>query len=168
MRTLPGPLFTFTTFDVFRLPALNISLFPNVLQSHIMATRPGQMHHIAAHSSGPREPPSDENLNLVPNVAIGKQFWFNGVLPADAAIPPIDQTAPALNLNLYRGNVVYRVSTTRIPEDRSGIKLERLAQMLDRELNGTREWDVGSLIADLFTDQALGATVCKLVYSKHF
>lgn len=166
------PLFTFiTTFTTFlHSQTLDICLFPNSLQLPIMATKPVQMHHITAHPSGPIEPQSDEKLNLAPNIAIGKQFWFNGVLPGDAAPaapPPIhDQTA--LNLDLYRGNVVYRVSTTRIPEDQSGIKLERLAQMLDRELNGTREWDVGSLITDLFTDKALGVEVCKLIYSKIF
>lgn len=132
-----------------------------------MATIP---NFIAAHSSGPKDPPSEENL--APLLPPEKQHWFNGKprdAPVEVAENPINAHGNAIELDVYRGTVVYRVSTTRIPADDSAIKLERLAQMLDKELNGTREWDVGSLISDIYTDEALGITkVRKSTHTTHF
>lgn len=130
-----------------------------------MATIP---NFIAAHLSGPIDPNSEENVT--PQLPTAKQHWFNGKphdAPPEHAENPINDQGNAIELDVYCGAVVYRVSTTRTPADESAIKLERLAQMLDRELNGTREWDVGSLITDIFTDKALGIEVRKSTHTIH-
>lgn len=74
-------------------------------------------------------------------------------------VEPLLQEIPETALDADNSGYRQRVSSSRVLEDQSHIKLESLANMLDRELNSTRKWDVSKLLEHMFSDQVLGLPV---------
>jgi hypothetical protein len=72
--------------------------------------------------------------------------------------------APDLEFG-YEGIVLNHISTMQLPDNNSNIKLEKLACMLDADLNGTGEWDVTGLVLEIFSDDTMGMKVSKFLLS---
>lgn len=110
--------------------------------------------------------PLEEEILLGPQQGPPQQGWFLdkpepltksvASLIANEQAPPVGE---AQLHALYGGDYLQRIASTRVPDDNSHVKLEQLANMLDRELNGTRKWDVQGLSEGLFSDRVLGFPV---------
>lgn len=105
---------------------------------------------------------------LPPQIAVQNEPWFNKKPPPLNIISPVlfpgDESnhlpEPDLQpVESYDSSYHQRVSSSRVPDNQSHVKLQPLANMLDRELNGTRRWDVGKLLEHLFSDEVLGLPV---------
>lgn len=118
---------------------------------------------IAAQELGPK---SQDEILLGPQQGPPQQPWFRDkpevlTKPAPSLIGN-DQPPPIGEVELHafhNAGYLQRLASTRLPDDTSHVKLEQLANMLDRELNGTRKWDVQGLSEGLFSDRILGFPV---------
>lgn len=113
------------------------------------------------------------------------QPWFQGAIPPPP--PPIAPSPEIAHPNLtlrdsctsphqqipsppvsaeYTGTVLKRLSSTRIPDDHTGLKIEELAPMLDRELSGCRKWDDSGLIKSVFPKLVGNVKVSQISFIK--
>lgn len=114
---------------------------------------------------GPQEPPRMPSTQPNPP----NEPWFcdkpEPLPKLTLSLFPADDPNPIPQQNLQsfsHPDYVQRVSSSRVPEDSSHVKLEQLANMLNHELNGTRRWDVPGLLENLFSDEVLGIPVRNL------
>lgn len=122
---------------------------------------------------------ADENFECNVNIEeVPNDPWFKehpdslapvSLLPFVDNNPPIHEPSASFSRheNLVDSlPVVLHVASTRLPDDKESIKVELLANMLDRKLNGTQEWGVG-FVERIFSDKVLGIEVSSLSKNNH-
>lgn len=117
---------------------------------HTIADTPNQIWF-----QGPVAPPPDVSSS---QIAIPDLTLLDSESSANKEIhnPPIPTE--------YTGTVLKRLSSTRIPDDHTGLKIDELGPMLDRELIGCRKWDDSGLIKSIFPKYVGKVKVSKILF----